>query len=642
MNAAEQGNRAMWQGLKAWFRRPSTVAFLVFTGLYALCMAFVFWGTWAMDKAPVGPDAPTFYPVDEAARWFGEVMAGGKFTPFELRHAVGGMYFWQELQYAMAGWLASLGLVFYLRGRGLSRLASYGGGAAFGLMGYAFTLYSAGHLGWFQWMVYGTFAFGLVDRAVRKGRMRNWALLGATLAWAGAFQPDLWLLFTVLTMAYGAWCVVRERKALKWRRLFFGVAVFASTTLLVGGPQFRHAVVHDLASRERQIADSAGRSDGNAEDSAAARARKAQDRWLFCTGWSLPPEDVLEFAIPEIHGGSNDPRIHSKPGNRPYVGRLGQHCVVPDGQSGRHPITGKPLSAGDEFWMPYRQHSLYFGVLTLLFAMVGVVGGFRRRVDATGSRRIDGEVAFWTFAALVGLVCAFGGFTPLYRLVYALPFGDSIRAPVKFVHLVELCTAVLAGYGIETLRIRHSAGRRWMVPLLAVLAAVNLLDLARVDAKYLAVQDVSFQRAANEAAEDVLKFGGGKVYVAMARQEGGALIGDSLYTHLVETADALSADGVRFVLAGGTAFRGSKELNSALNGGGWEVVGTYSLSQKGGIRRAPRDAASMALFRAKGRPAVQKDRPPANRVAQTFTWLSILSTLAVSAWGLAPVFRRRA
>ncbi len=629
------------QGLKAWFRRPSTVAFLAFTGLYALCMAFVFWGTWALDKAPVGPDAPTFYPVDEASRWLREVLAGGKFTPFELRHAVGGMYFWQELQYAMAGWLASLGLVFYLRGRRLSLLASYGGGAAFGLMGYAFTLYSAGHLGWFQWMVYGPFAFGLVDRAVRKGRLRSWALLGATLAWAGAYQPDLWLLFTALTFAYGAWCVLRERRTLVWKRLLLGGAVFAAATLFVGLPQFRHAVFHDLASRERQIADSSGRADENAKDAPAAQSRKDLDRWLFCTGWSLPPEDVLEFAIPEIHGGSNDPRVHSKPGNRPYVGRLGQRCIVPAGQSGPHPVTGKPLSAGDEFWMPYRQHSLYFGFITLLFAVAGVAGAFRTSAKDGERRRVDGEVVFWTCAAIVSLLCALGCFTPFYRIVYALPFGSSLRAPVKFVHLVELCTAILAGYGIETLRVRLSAGRKWVVPLLAALAVVNLLDLARVDAKYLAVQDVSFHRAANDAAEDVLKLGGGKVYVAVSRQEGGEVVGESLHVHLVEKADVLSAPDVRFILAGGTAFRESKELNAALKSGGWDAVGTYSVSQKGGIRRAPRESAAMVLLQSKDRPAPAKDAPRADRLAQTLTWLSILSTLAVSAWGLAPVFRRR-
>ena len=40
---------------------------------------------------------------------------------------------------------------------------------------------------------------------------------------------------------------------------------------------------------------------------------------------------------------------------------------------------------------------------------------------------------------------------PIYRLVFALPFGDYIRAPVKWHHLTEFCICVLAGFGIAAL-----------------------------------------------------------------------------------------------------------------------------------------------------------------------------------------------
>ena len=92
-------------------------------------------------------------------------------------------------------------MAYYLRGRGLSRLASYGGGIFLGFCGYWFSLFSAGHAGWFYWQYSGVFAFGLADRAVRKGKMKNWVLLGASVAWASFYQPDLWLLFTLFTAA---------------------------------------------------------------------------------------------------------------------------------------------------------------------------------------------------------------------------------------------------------------------------------------------------------------------------------------------------------------------------------------------------------------------------------------------------------
>ena len=40
---------------------------------------------------------------------------------------------------------------------------------------------------------------------------------------------------------------------------------------------------------------------------------------------------------------------------------------------------------------------------------------------------------------------------PVYRLVYALPFGDYLRAPVKWHHLTEFCLCVLAAFGIDAL-----------------------------------------------------------------------------------------------------------------------------------------------------------------------------------------------
>ena len=222
------------QRIKEFFKRPATIAVLALTVLYVVCMGGIFWGTWSLDRAPVEPDNPTFYPINELAQWFQALVAGHDFVPSDLMHVLGGMYFWQELQYALAGYLAALGLMFYLRGRGLSHFAAAAGGGAYGLMGYTFTLFSAGHLGWFIWMMYGPFAFGLADRAVRKGKWRNWALLGAVLAWGAARQPDMWLLFTALTFAYGVWTLVREWKKIKFTRILAGVGVTAAVKDLAG------------------------------------------------------------------------------------------------------------------------------------------------------------------------------------------------------------------------------------------------------------------------------------------------------------------------------------------------------------------------------------------------------------------------
>ncbi|MBP5286228.1 MAG: hypothetical protein ILO34_09040, partial [Kiritimatiellae bacterium] len=168
---------------------PSQGWFAAFTAAYAALAAFVFWGTWSLSSAPVMPDCAVAYAPDHAAAFCRRWLESGKFVPGDIIAFLGSPYFWTELQYVVADYCAALGLVYFLRGRGLGRLASYGAGLLLAFSGYWLTLFSAGHLGWFQWMTYGVFAFGLVDRALAGGRLRHWILLGAVLAWGSFYQP---------------------------------------------------------------------------------------------------------------------------------------------------------------------------------------------------------------------------------------------------------------------------------------------------------------------------------------------------------------------------------------------------------------------------------------------------------------------
>ena len=110
--------------------------FLAFTAVFAVLAGFVFWGAWGLGRAPVMPDCPTDYPANFIAHWCDGWLGDGKFTPFDLRRFLGTPYFWQELQYALAAYLSGLGLMYFLRGRGLSRLASYGAGLLLAFCGY--------------------------------------------------------------------------------------------------------------------------------------------------------------------------------------------------------------------------------------------------------------------------------------------------------------------------------------------------------------------------------------------------------------------------------------------------------------------------------------------------------------------------
>ena len=450
--------------------------FLGFTAVFAALAGFVFWGTWSLDFAPVMPDCPFVYGPGYAAGIFRGMFESGKAVPADVYRFLGSPYFWQELQYALALYCAALGMAYYCRGRGLSRLAAYGAGLLLAFSGYWCSLFSAGHLGWFQWMTYGVFAFGLADRAVRKGKLRHWLCLGAVVAWASCYQTDLWLLFTLLTGAYFIWCCVRERR-FPWKGAVLSAAVF----FLVGAPHIRSAFVNDLAGRDKQIDEGQTVSE---KDKATVDAR--EQRWIFVTNWSLPPAESAEFFIPRLNGDTSCPMTLSLgarygTGVRPYTGALGRPKDAPAGN--------------------YRQHSLYVGFITCLLALLATVSAlvsFRQSSDPN-IRTIEqsrSDLLFFAIAAVLCWLFSMGRYCePVYRVIFALPFGDYLRAPVKWHHLTEFSICVLAGYGIESLKFKVQSLKfgwvsrfaPWIVGLIVLIGAI---DLARIDHLYCAPVDL--------------------------------------------------------------------------------------------------------------------------------------------------------
>jgi len=396
--------------------KPKQGWFLAFTAAFAVLAGFVFWGTWSMDVVPVMPDAQTTFAADYVSRCWRYIWESGRIIPFDFIGFLGSPYLWVELRYVLALYLAALGMVYLCRGRGLSRLASYGAGLLLGFCGYWMTLFSAGHLGWFQWMAHGVFAFGLADRAVRKGKLRHWLLLGAVVAWAGYNQQDLWLLFSVFTTIYFAWCCYRESK-LPWKGMLIAIATFAVVYL----PNIQGSLAV-VKGRKEQIDLGHNITQSGASD--------AEKRWEFVTNWSMPTDDTLEFFDSRVHGDTSCPfvlSINGHKGVRPYVGALGRPMNAKQGN--------------------YRQHSLYVGVITCLLALTGLFAIPRRFVLA---RRSD--ALFFAVVGVVFYLLSLGRYCePTYRVIFSLPIGDLIRCPVKWHHLTEFCLVVLAAYGIERL-----------------------------------------------------------------------------------------------------------------------------------------------------------------------------------------------
>lgn len=424
------------------------IPFAAFTAAFAVLAAIVFWGTWGTNVSFVSPDDPATFPlayVDTLVAWWNGFLTKGRILPTDLiwKGLLGGEHFCRELKYASGVYLSGLALAWFLRGRGLSTLASYGAGLLLAFSGYWLTLFSAGHAGWFVWMSYGVFAFGLIDRAVKTNALKWWLLLGVDVAWAGYEQPDLWLLFAAFTFLYLVARLVAAR-ALPWRGMLGALAVFT----LVGLPNWLD-LVSVVEGREEQIA----RGENITQKTTTSGAKQTDDsaaRWEFVTNWSLPSAETLEFVYPRLNGDTSCPltlSVNAKKGTRQYTGAL-----------------GRPMNAASG---NYRQHSFYVGIVTILLAVIALFS--RRR-----------QVYFFAVAALVFYLLSLGRyFEPAYRCIFALPAGDLIRCPVKWHHLTEFSLCVLAGFGIETLILKFRAFETKKARIaIGVLAAVIIVQLA--------------------------------------------------------------------------------------------------------------------------------------------------------------------
>lgn len=405
---------------------------------FVLIVLRVFWEILPAGMAFVAPDAMPFFPFANRTCTLENLLAtGAEFTPHHLYWLIFPPLLANKLTYIGDTLMLVLAGVYYLRGRGTSRAGAWLGGLALGFSGYSFTLFSAGHRGYFHMMSCAVFAFGLLVRCLGGRRLFHFAMLGACLAWGLPYQPDVLVLVVGLAAAYTLWLTFSrgtdERSP--WQRMARVYPRFLVTLAVAGAiawPGLKDVLGRQMAERRRQMS-SAAQPVATADQDPAAK--KLSD-WIFATNWSLPPEDVVEFVVPGIYGNDSFQPPY------PYWGRLGQ----PYGwQPGQPPFPN------------YRQHTVYLGVVQVLFAGLAVLAGLWRRkawkkTDSGAAAAAEplADVPFWLVAGLICLLLAMGRYTPFYRFFYAIPYMDLIRAPVKFSHLVELCVAFLFGIGIDS------------------------------------------------------------------------------------------------------------------------------------------------------------------------------------------------
>ena len=427
---------------------------LLFWPLFAVLLFIPTWGKYIVLPSP---DSPPFYGrtyvIDRVVNLLAESPTLSLDDVLEL---ILPPLFRHDFSYWLSVVATALGGYWLMRERNAPKSASAFAGGAFAFAGYSFTLISAGHRSYFAMTPYVVATFAFLVHAVRREDLLAYALAAATAAWVFRFGPDVGPQFLIVAALYAIWLFVTNAAAKtlheRTRQFLLGVGCALLSFALVGSPTIVHAFTETLAWRQKQIAESSGTaltaSGSEAETEAkkveaeAAKkddeAVKKQEQWIFATNWSLPPEETIEFVAPGIFGTWTGDRNH------PYWGRLGRSASWDEA----HPDRGG--------FFNFRQHLVYLGSIPIALALFAVAAFFVARRKRTTVKGEDepaylADTPFWLAVGVVALLLAFGRYAPFYRLFYAIPYMSYLRAPVKFMRLVEFAVAILAGSGLAAL-----------------------------------------------------------------------------------------------------------------------------------------------------------------------------------------------
>lgn len=159
----------------------------------------------------------------------------------------------------------------------------------------------------------------------------------------------------------------------------------------------------------------------------------------FAKSWSMPPEETIDAIIPDFSGMSV--------ANTPY----------------------------DTYWgrNTFKLHSEYVGVFPFLMSVLAILLYWKNRFTR-----------IFLMFLILGLLFAWGAFTPIYSLLYYLPYYKNLRASGMAFFLVSFATACLTGLGTQSIvsRLknigepkRSLTGNRKLVLGLGIAAGASLL-----------------------------------------------------------------------------------------------------------------------------------------------------------------------
>jgi len=163
-------------------------------------------------------------------------------------------------------------------------------------------------------------------------------------------------------------------------------------------------------------------------------------------GWAYPKRRIITFLIPNFFGNPTHTTLWNF-----FTGEVTRATVN---------AYGNPISSFDWGVKNYVEGGAYLGILPLLLALIAVLSP-KSKVESPKSKILSWlrhpYVPFFTLLSLFSLGCIFG--TPIYALVYALPYLNQSHSPFRWVFPLTIAVAALAGLGAT--RVSESANGEW-------------------------------------------------------------------------------------------------------------------------------------------------------------------------------------
>ncbi len=163
-------------------------------------------------------------------------------------------------------------------------------------------------------------------------------------------------------------------------------------------------------------------------------------------GWAYPKRRIITFLAPNFFGNPTHTTLWNF-----FTGEVTRATVN---------AYSDPVSSFDWGVKNYVEGGAYLGILPLLLALIAVISP-ESKVESQKSKRQFAAiqnlkskiqnwlrhpyVPFFTLLSLFSLGCIFG--TPVYALVYALPFLNQSHSPFRWVFPLTVAVAALAGLG---------------------------------------------------------------------------------------------------------------------------------------------------------------------------------------------------